>query len=227
MGKQFGSCRFSLLTGSELVAQLPVIRSVEILRQWTGESECPLCKEDYKVGEGVSHGDLPALLECGHCFCHKCIEAWLSEFGSNHCPMCRQILIASYTDDFEQRQDRLLNHAFNGALAQGLRSDVELYDVLRLRDTRLSLHDPQVAVLNEDQERQMFYKLCYSRTFVFQMPEEHRDGAEWIVQLAGQYYGLRNITGEWTHIQLTIFPRRIARGFLQRALDEGQDLKLR
>ncbi len=141
--------------------------------------------------------------------------------------MCRRILFASDTDDFEQRRDRLLNHALKGALNRGVRSDVELYDVLRLRDTRLSPHDPQVTVLSEDQEQQMFYKLCSSHAFVFRMPAEHRDGKEWIVQLVDQYYGLQNITGEWKDMQVTIFPRRMARGFLQQALDEGEDLKLR
>lgn len=43
---------------------------------------CPICFEDYKVGEEVS--DLPV---CNHMFHSRCIEKWLSQ--NPLCPMCR------------------------------------------------------------------------------------------------------------------------------------------
>ncbi len=89
----------------------------------------------------------------------------------------------------------------------------------------MSLPNPQNAALGEAQDQRLTNELIYPDSFIFEMPAQFRDGAQWIVQLGGRYYGLSNISGFWKEDWVTIFPRRLLRYHLQRALRQGEDLK--
>ena len=230
--KPYGGNRLHLLAGTEYFDRLERLPNDDILHQLTDDRECPLCRHPYETG-----GQNPVILDCGH-ICCECIEEWLPEVKSkkDSCPVCRQPLFATLTDDMYRRRLRLVYHAVDEASVRGVRSDVELYEALRLRGSTLEPRNPPAAPLSEEQEREMFYDLLHNHTFVFripeekkdyffQSPEEKRDSPEFIVRYSGQYYGLLNITGLWNNDHVTKFPKRLARFSLQKALNVGEDLK--
>ena len=49
------------------------------------EQQCPICFEDYIVGQYKR-----TLPTCNHTFHKKCVDRWFSKNPSLHCPMCRQ-----------------------------------------------------------------------------------------------------------------------------------------
>lgn len=51
--------------------------------------ECPVCKEDYSVGENVRQ------LPCNHMFHNECIVPWLEQHDT--CPVCRKSLSGQNT----------------------------------------------------------------------------------------------------------------------------------
>nr|2ECT_A Chain A, RING finger protein 126 [Mus musculus] len=51
--------------------------------------ECPVCKEDYALGESVRQ------LPCNHLFHDSCIVPWLEQHDS--CPVCRKSLTGQNT----------------------------------------------------------------------------------------------------------------------------------
>ena len=48
----------------------------------TVEDGCPICIDGEEVGTRMK------MLQCGHAFCHVCIQRWLHE--NNSCPVCRR-----------------------------------------------------------------------------------------------------------------------------------------
>ncbi len=214
--------RLPLLAGSEFVK---ILRPIPItdMPLCTEEKQCPLCAEVYE-----SSDEVPCMLPCAHVFGRGCIENWVSEARANKytCPMCRRLLFATFTHDIDQRRQRLVRSAIADARKRGIRSDVELYEVLRLRGSKLTPRDPQVAALDDGQDVCVTKELIALDTFVFEMPAQLRDSAQWIAQLGGQYYGLLNISGFWKQDWVTIFPRKFLRYHLQTALTLREDLKI-
>lgn len=141
------------------------------------------------------------------------------------CPVCRRTLFATFTHNTEQRRQMLIRSAIDDARKKGVRSDVELYEVLRVRGSKMTLRNPQVAALDESQGNRLTNELIHLDTFIFEMPALFREGAQWIVQLGEHYYGLLDIAGFWKQSWVTIFPRRRLRYHLERALSLGEDLK--
>lgn len=219
--KYYMNSRLPLLTGSEFVKILRPIPMTQ-LSHHTEDRQCPLCTDTYESSDEVSCG-----LACGHFFHQGCIENWVSEKKAKKYTydMCRRTLFAAFTHNTEQRRQVLIRSAINDARQQGVRSDIELYEVLRLRGSKMSPPNPQNAALGEAQDQRLTNELIYLDSFIFEMPAQFRDGAQWIVQLGGRYYGLSNISGFWKEDWVTIFPRRLLRYHLQRALGQGEDLK--
>ncbi len=124
--------RLPLLTGSEFVKILRPIPMTQ-LSHHTEDRQCPLCTDAYESSDKV-----PCGLACGHVFHQGCIENWVSEKKAKKyiCPMCRRTLFAAFTHNTEQRRQMLIRSAINGARQQGVRSDIELYEVLRLRGSK-------------------------------------------------------------------------------------------
>ncbi|XP_035277926.1 E3 ubiquitin-protein ligase RNF126-like [Anguilla anguilla] len=66
----------------EKIKSLP---TVQITEEHVGSAlECPVCKEDYGVGESVRQ------LPCNHLFHNDCIVPWLEQHDT--CPVCRKSL---------------------------------------------------------------------------------------------------------------------------------------
>ncbi|KAF7829849.1 E3 ubiquitin-protein ligase RING1-like [Senna tora] len=66
------------------------IRSIRITEEYKRErySECPICKEELKVGEEARE------LRCNHSFCSaNCIDQWLAI--KQNCPLCWRTLYSS------------------------------------------------------------------------------------------------------------------------------------
>ncbi|XP_026858158.2 E3 ubiquitin-protein ligase RNF115 isoform X2 [Electrophorus electricus] len=66
----------------EMISSLPVIHVSS--EQAAGRLECPVCREEYAVGELVRQ------LPCLHCFHSDCIVPWLQLHDT--CPVCRKSL---------------------------------------------------------------------------------------------------------------------------------------
>uniref|UniRef100_A0A8C5LKP1 RING-type E3 ubiquitin transferase n=1 Tax=Leptobrachium leishanense TaxID=445787 RepID=A0A8C5LKP1_9ANUR len=72
---------------TEKIQALPTI---QITEEHVGSSlECPVCKEDYTVGENVRQ------LPCNHLFHNDCIIPWLEQHDT--CPVCRKSLSGQNT----------------------------------------------------------------------------------------------------------------------------------
>ncbi|KAM8938681.1 E3 ubiquitin-protein ligase RNF126 isoform 2-T2 [Pelodytes ibericus] len=72
---------------NEKIQALPTI---QITEEHVGSSlECPVCKEDYTVGENVRQ------LPCNHLFHNDCIIPWLEQHDT--CPVCRKSLSGQNT----------------------------------------------------------------------------------------------------------------------------------
>ncbi|XP_027006569.1 E3 ubiquitin-protein ligase RNF126 [Tachysurus fulvidraco] len=71
----------------EMIKNLP---TVQIAEEHVGAGlECPVCKEDYTVGESVRQ------LPCNHLFHNDCIVPWLEQHDT--CPVCRMSLSGQNT----------------------------------------------------------------------------------------------------------------------------------
>ncbi|CAL8281559.1 unnamed protein product [Lota lota] len=71
----------------ERIKSLPTVRVTE---EHVGAGlECPVCKEDYSVGENVRQ------LPCNHLFHNDCIIPWLEQHDT--CPVCRKSLSGQNT----------------------------------------------------------------------------------------------------------------------------------
>lgn len=156
--------RLPLLTGSEFVKILRPIPMTQ-LSHHTEDRQCPLCTDAYE-----SSDEVPCGLACGHVFHQGCIENWVSEKKAKKyiCPMCRRTLFAAFTHNTEQRRQMLIRSAINDARQQGVRSDIELYEVLRLRGSKMSPPNPQNAALGEAQDQRLTNELIYLDSFIFQ-----------------------------------------------------------
>ncbi|KAM8839327.1 E3 ubiquitin-protein ligase RNF126-B-like isoform 2-T2 [Synchiropus picturatus] len=64
--------------------RINTIPTVTITEEHMGGLECPVCKEDYNIGENVRQ------LPCNHLFHNDCIVRWLEQHDS--CPVCRESL---------------------------------------------------------------------------------------------------------------------------------------
>ncbi|KAM9789138.1 E3 ubiquitin-protein ligase RNF126-B-like [Neosynchiropus ocellatus] len=64
--------------------RIDTIPTVTITEEHMGGLECPVCKEDYNIGENVRQ------LPCNHLFHNDCIVRWLEQHDS--CPVCRESL---------------------------------------------------------------------------------------------------------------------------------------
>ncbi|XP_075467612.1 E3 ubiquitin-protein ligase RNF126 [Ascaphus truei] len=72
---------------NEKIQALPTI---QITKEHVGSGlECPVCKEDYAVGENVRQ------LPCNHLFHNDCIIPWLEQHDT--CPVCRKSLSGQNT----------------------------------------------------------------------------------------------------------------------------------
>ncbi|XP_066460863.1 E3 ubiquitin-protein ligase RNF126 [Eleutherodactylus coqui] len=72
---------------SEKIQALP---TVQVTDEHVGSGlECPVCKEDYTVGETVRQ------LPCNHLFHNNCIIPWLEQHDT--CPVCRKSLSGQNT----------------------------------------------------------------------------------------------------------------------------------
>ncbi|XP_044125586.1 E3 ubiquitin-protein ligase RNF126 [Bufo gargarizans] len=72
---------------NEKIQALP---TVQITDEHVGSGlECPVCKEDYTVGENVRQ------LPCNHLFHNNCIIPWLEQHDT--CPVCRKSLSGQNT----------------------------------------------------------------------------------------------------------------------------------
>ncbi|XP_063770553.1 E3 ubiquitin-protein ligase RNF126 [Pseudophryne corroboree] len=72
---------------NEKIQALP---TVQITEEHVGSGlECPVCKEDYTVGENVRQ------LPCNHLFHNDCIIPWLEQHDT--CPVCRKSLSGQNT----------------------------------------------------------------------------------------------------------------------------------
>lgn len=141
------------------------------------------------------------------------------------CPMRRRTLFATFNHNTEQRRQVLIRSAIDDAHKLRIRLDIELYEVLRVRGSRMTTRNAQIAALDETQGQRLTDELIYLDTFIFEMLAQFRDRAQWILQLGGKYYGLLNISGFWKQDWVTIFPRRLLRYHLRGALRLGEDLK--
>ncbi|KAF7661905.1 hypothetical protein LDENG_00251300 [Lucifuga dentata] len=72
---------------SEKIRNLPTITITD--EHVGGGLECPVCKEDYSVGESVRQ------LPCNHLFHNDCIVPWLEQHDT--CPVCRKSLSGQNT----------------------------------------------------------------------------------------------------------------------------------
>ncbi|XP_077331756.1 E3 ubiquitin-protein ligase RNF126 [Lithobates pipiens] len=72
---------------NEKIQALPTIKITE---EHVGSAlECPVCKEDYTIGENVRQ------LPCNHLFHNDCIIPWLEQHDT--CPVCRKSLSGQNT----------------------------------------------------------------------------------------------------------------------------------
>nr|XP_014341558.1 PREDICTED: E3 ubiquitin-protein ligase RNF126 isoform X2 [Latimeria chalumnae] len=71
----------------EKIQSLPTIQITE--EQAGSGLECPVCKEDYAIGETVRQ------LPCNHLFHNDCIVPWLEQHDT--CPVCRKSLSGENT----------------------------------------------------------------------------------------------------------------------------------
>lgn len=72
---------------NEKIQALP---TVQVTDEHVGSGlECPVCKEDYTVGENVRQ------LPCNHLFHNNCIIPWLEQHDT--CPVCRKSLSGQNT----------------------------------------------------------------------------------------------------------------------------------
>ncbi|KAJ8270073.1 hypothetical protein GJAV_G00110030 [Gymnothorax javanicus] len=70
--------------------QIKSLPTVQITEEHVGSSlECPVCKEDYSMGESVRQ------LPCNHLFHNDCIVPWLEQHDT--CPVCRKSLSGQNT----------------------------------------------------------------------------------------------------------------------------------
>eukprot|EP00123_Amoebidium_parasiticum_P004258 comp15546_c0_seq1/m.12605 comp15546_c0_seq1/g.12605 ORF comp15546_c0_seq1/g.12605 comp15546_c0_seq1/m.12605 type:complete len:173 (-) comp15546_c0_seq1:732-1250(-) len=64
-----------------LIEYIPILYWSEDLTHHPGNEECPICMEDYKVGDQVR------CLPCRHVFHFTCVDDWLER--SFTCPLCQ------------------------------------------------------------------------------------------------------------------------------------------
>ncbi|CAI9552470.1 unnamed protein product, partial [Staurois parvus] len=84
---------------NEKIQALPTI---QITEEHVGSGlECPVCKEDYTVGESVRQ------LPCNHLFHNDCIIPWLEQHDT--CPVCRKSLSGQNT---ATKPPRTFRHEF-------------------------------------------------------------------------------------------------------------------
>ncbi|XP_064849217.1 E3 ubiquitin-protein ligase RNF126-like isoform X2 [Oncorhynchus masou masou] len=70
--------------------RIKTLPTIQITEEHVGSSlECPVCKEDYSVGETVRQ------LPCNHLFHNDCIVPWLEQHDT--CPVCRKSLSGQNT----------------------------------------------------------------------------------------------------------------------------------
>nr|XP_006640102.2 PREDICTED: E3 ubiquitin-protein ligase RNF126 [Lepisosteus oculatus] len=70
--------------------KIKTLPTVQITEEHVGSGlECPVCKEDYSVGENVRQ------LPCNHLFHNDCIVPWLEQHDT--CPVCRKSLSGQNT----------------------------------------------------------------------------------------------------------------------------------
>ncbi|XP_030073847.1 E3 ubiquitin-protein ligase RNF126 [Microcaecilia unicolor] len=70
--------------------KIQALPTVQITEEHVGSAlECPVCKDDYTVGENVRQ------LPCNHLFHNDCIVPWLEQHDT--CPVCRKSLSGQNT----------------------------------------------------------------------------------------------------------------------------------
>lgn len=70
--------------------KIQALPTVPVTEEHVGSGlECPVCKEDYALGESVRQ------LPCNHLFHDSCIVPWLEQHDS--CPVCRKSLTGQNT----------------------------------------------------------------------------------------------------------------------------------
>uniref|UniRef100_A0A7S3KVH3 RING-type domain-containing protein n=1 Tax=Amphora coffeiformis TaxID=265554 RepID=A0A7S3KVH3_9STRA len=70
---------------------------LELESAHTGEKECPICFEEFAVGQVISYSANPS---CGHVFHHECIKEWLVHHVT--CPFCRKVCM--HVDEYRGKQ---------------------------------------------------------------------------------------------------------------------------
>ena len=75
--------------------------SDKILKDFGFENSCPVCKEEFNIGEEC------ILMPCQHHFHNECLMPWLKE--RNSCPICR-FELPTDDEDYEKRKNERNNH---------------------------------------------------------------------------------------------------------------------
>jgi len=67
------------------------------------EDVCPICLEEFNVGETVMFS---RSMSCTHVFHKECLMAWLMEQRENECPSCRAALVCSHDDENDNNESK-------------------------------------------------------------------------------------------------------------------------
>jgi len=70
------------------------------------EDVCPICLEEFNVGETVMFS---RSMSCTHVFHKECLMAWLMEQRENECPSCRAALVCSHDDENDNDESKDCN----------------------------------------------------------------------------------------------------------------------
>jgi hypothetical protein len=71
---------YTAISSKDLAINTFVMKEME-----DNATSCPICLEDYNIGESVS-----VVRKCSHIFHTECLDMWISQSKHTSCPYCRQ-----------------------------------------------------------------------------------------------------------------------------------------
>lgn len=84
-------------------APAPAVVPTRTLVFGTTFRTCAVCLDEYKIGDTLR------VLECGHCFHAKCVDAWVAR--SSSCPVCKSNVLPPPKQVPRQRTQQLQQHS--------------------------------------------------------------------------------------------------------------------